>query len=390
MKTKWLVWTALLAVMVACDPQIDFRPIDNTPEEQEAVINDFTLIKACLGKSQADAATLLLEHGYSASEIKKNAFYKTENEVPKEVHIYVTTNGAISGIELIDTGVDTDEYFNRSKGVFIQWLRELHDSKAYSRMVRNGFALRTLSEETSFASLEELISALNGITSSENFTYSEFTGNDIYANQYSFVFYPQLKCNYMQIYNRRTGQPDDNFTESDLTESDLKKHILISKVDYLTFRYKGFYALNVSGKVDTDSLIPIVSEFQSPGDFGYIKLYYRDKSSLLMDGTIVWNGCGQLAYPETFRAGLTVKDGLPYPGEERIACLNAAGNYLSLQENTMITENDIQHIWQTLSHQKEFQHYYGNSTKKIAVYLYAPSVGMFDPAAAYYLIFTEQ
>ena len=39
---------------------------------------------------------------------------------------------------------------------------------------------------------------------------------------------------------------------------------------------------------------------------------------------------------------------------------------------------------------EEFQHYYGNSSKKVAVYLYTPSVGIGDPADAYYLVFTEQ
>ena len=42
------------------------------------------------------------------------------------------------------------------------------------------------------------------------------------------------------------------------------------------------------------------------------------------------------------------------------------------------------------SQQKEFCHYYGNSRKQVTVYLYGPSVGMFDPYAAYYLVFTEQ
>ena len=56
---------------------------------------------------------------------------------------------------------------------------------------------------------------------------------------------------YMELSNPRTDSPD-NFTESDLEKADLHKHILISKVDYLTFQYKGFYALNVINKISTD------------------------------------------------------------------------------------------------------------------------------------------
>ena len=50
----------------------------------------------------------------------------------------------------------------------------------------------------------------------------------------------------------------------------------------------------------------------------------------------------------------------------------------------------MKHIWQSVSYQKEFQHYYGNSNKKVAVFLYTPSVGLFNPDAAYYLVFVEQ
>ena len=64
----------------------------------------------------------------------------------------------------------------------------------------------------------------------------------------------------MEINNLRAGKPSDDFTVSDLKESDLKKDILICKVDYLTFQYKGFYALNVSGKTNNGDLIPITSE----------------------------------------------------------------------------------------------------------------------------------
>jgi hypothetical protein len=40
--------------------------------------------------------------------------------------------------------------------------------------------------------------------------------------------------------------------------------------------------------------------------------------------------------------------------------------------------------------QQEFQHYYANSHKKVAVYLYTPSVGIGNPADWYYLVFVEQ
>lgn len=364
MKKSLLLIAFAALVLTACEsPVAPPQPIPSI-EEPEAITNDFTLIKACIGASKEEAVALLTQHGYR--EGKANTFNKTENSVPKEVQINAGTNGIIVNIELLDKGTDLD----RSKELFIQWLKEVRASKAYSRMIRMN------------TTIEEMISSL---TSSEDCSSSSFYGNDVFANQYSFVFYPKLDCNYMQIYNPRAGQPSNDFVESDLNESDLNKHILISKVDYQTFQYKGFYALNVSGKTNDGELIPIISEYQAPCDFGFIKLYYRDKTNLLMDGTIVWNGCGQLAFPEPFRAGLPVKEAIPFPGIEHFARLGEDGQYTET-----VNEWEMKHIWQSVSYQKEFQHYFGNSTKKVAVYLYAPSIGLFDPYEAYYLVFVEQ
>jgi len=272
------------------------------------------------------------------------------------------------------------------ESVFKQWIQELADSKAYNNLVRSSYSLSVGmgNGKRTFSTPEALLAALDTITSTESVSAS-FYGNDIYANNYELVLDSYLKGVFMDINNPRAGQPSDDFTESDLKESDLHKNILICKVDYLTFQYKGFYALNVSGKTNNEDLIPIISEYMPAGDFGFIKLYYRDTKNLLLDGTIVWNGCGKLSFPESFRAGLPVNETIPFPGMEHFARLGENGQSIETAE-----EEEMQHIWQIVSRQTEFRHYYGHSNKKVAVYLYAPSIGMFDPDAAYYLIFVEQ
>ncbi|MBP5562737.1 MAG: hypothetical protein J6X51_01720 [Bacteroidales bacterium] len=279
--------------------------------------------------------------------------------------------------------------FTIQRQVFAQWMNEIRNSVAYTKLVRSSFELSTGWENgiQHFNTPEELLAALANIPSTpDNGMDALFYGNDIYANRYSLVLMPDLNGGvYMQIVNSRAGQPSDDFTESNLHETDLQKHILISKVDYLTFRYKGFYALNVTNKLNSGTEIPFVSQYQGTGDFGYIKLFYRNTNNLLMDGTIIWAGCGHLNFPDNFRAGLPMDNGLPYPGQSRIAFINDGGHY-----ETVTDERELQYIWQSVSRQKEFQHYYGNSSKKVAVYLYTPSVGVFNPSEAYYLVFTEQ
>ena len=351
------------------------QPIEYTPEVQEPIVNDFTLIKACIGKSYSEAAALLTDHGFTAGE--GNIFTKTENSITKEAKIYSTGNVCL-------TLRDSD--FDILKTGFIQWLTEARNSVAYTHLVRSGFELSTGwgNGYQSFSTPEELIAALIPTPQADGMSAS-FYGNDYYANQYSLVMMPYLNGVYMQITNPRAGQPSDDFTESDLETADLQKHILISKVDYLTFRYKGFYALNVTNKQNSGDEIPFVAEYHAPSDFGYVKLFYRNTDNLLMDGTIIWSGCGELSFPDHFRAGLPMDNGLPYPGQSRFAFINDLGQY-----ETVTDENELKYIWQSVSRQKEFQRYYGNSSKKVAVYLYTPSVGIGDPADWYYLVFTEQ
>ena len=351
------------------------QPINYTPEVPEPITNDFTLLKACIGKSQSEAAALLTEHGFVAGD--GNKFLKTENGITKEAKIYSMGNVAL-------TLKDSD--FDILKPGFVQWMNEIRNSVSYTNLVRKSFSLCTGwgNGNQHFNSPEALLNALAPVPLSDGLN-ADFYGNDFYANRYSLVLMPDLNGVYMQITNHLAGQPSDDFTESDLQQSDLQKHILISKVDYLTFRYKGFYALNVTNKLNTGNEIPFVSQYQAPGDFGYIKLFYRNTNNLLMDGSIIWMGCGNLNFPDHFRAGLPMDNGLPYPGQSRISFINDGGHY-----ETVTDERDLQYIWQSVSRQKEFQHYYGNSSKKVAVYLYTPSVGIGDPADAYYLVFTEQ
>ena len=379
-----LVWLLLVFGFAGCiiDPiepshptHTGLIPIEYTPEVQEPITNDFTLIKACLGKSQSESAALLTHYGFSPTE--GNKFVKTENGLTKEATIYSSSNVALALLE---------SDFDLQKQVFSQWMREIRNSVAYTKMVRSSFSLSTgwNNGYQHFNTPEELLADLAIVPPADGMSAS-FYGNDIYANQYYLDMMPDIGGVCMQIINQRAGQPADDFTESDLRPTDLQKHILISKVDYLTFRYKGFYALNVTNKLNTGNEIPFVADYRSPGDFGYIKLYYRNTNNLLMDGTIIWSGCGELNFPESFRAGQRLSNGLPYPGQSRIAFINEEGHYTTVSDDT-----ELQRIWHTLSRQKEFRHYFGRTSKKVAVYLYTPSVGVGNPADAYYLVFTEQ
>lgn len=382
MKAKMYFLLATTILFVACNSNpIDSRPINYPTDTPEAVTNVFTLIKVCIGKTPTEVTELMESQGYNATG---TTYRKTEDGVTIKIYTkHIDNKDLVCNIDLETNQID----FDAQKALFSQWMREMHNTDACkNHLTRAVYYLSYMGHGSqNYSSSEELLSALQAITTPAYEGMSVvFAGIDLYTNKYDLVLDTYLGKVYMQLANLRIGEAEE-FTESDLRESDLHKDLLISKVDYLTFRYRGFYALNVSGKVQNDSLIPIISEYKAPGDFGGIKLYYKTTQNLLLDGTIIWMGTGVLSFPESFRAGLPETEGLPYPGVSRIALLDASGVYAAPE-----SEFEFQHIWQSISHQKEFQHYYENSSKKIAIYLYTPSVGVGNPAEWYYLVYTEQ
>ena len=373
---------ALVATMIAACQQnpassLPDKPqkIDYPVEVQEAVSNDFTLLKAGILKNQAENATLLTANGFTLVD---NTYVKTRDSITIEA--MMTLGNCYMTAHTKD--------FNKAKSIFSQWMKEIQQSASYTNLVRSSCHLCVGGEGNRrhvFNNPNDLLAALDTLSCSLENMSASFEGNDIFANQYSLIMFPDLGGVYLQIINQRAEQPSDTFTESDLQEADLHKHILICKVDYLTFRYEGFYALKVSGKQETGKEIPFVAEYEAPNDFGNIKLFYGAKNNLLLDGAIIWNGCGKLAFPEQFRAGLPTDAGIAYPGTERVAMITENGQY-----SPILNEREIKYIWESVSKQKEFQYYFTNSTKKLAIFLYTPSVGLMNPADADYLIFTEQ
>ena len=373
---------ALVATMIAACQQnpassLPDKPqkIDYPVEVQEAVSNDFTLLKAGILKNQAENATLLTANGFTLVD---NTYVKTRDSITIEA--MMTLGNCYMTAHTKD--------FNKAKSIFSQWMKEIQQSASYTNLVRSSCHLCVGGEGNRrhvFNNPNDLLAALDTLSCSLENMSASFEGNDIFANQYSLIMFPDLGGVYLQIINQRAGQPSDTCTESDLQEADLHKHILICKVDYLTFRYEGFYALKVSGKQETGKEIPFVAEYEEPNDFGNIKLFYGSKNNLLLDGAIIWNGCGKLAFPEQFRAGLPTDAGIAYPGTERVAMITENGQY-----SPILNEREIKYIWESVSKQKEFQYYFTNSTKKLAIFLYTPSVGLMNPADADYLIFTEQ
>ena len=232
---KRILFIAFAALtLVACNQNFGISaPIVSSPEEKDSITNDFTLIKACIGMSQTEAETLLEENGYTV--VKNNKYSKTVDGITKELTFDILNNlvGNVSLVAHIDQ-------FETGRPIFVEWMNEIRKSKIFPKLVRTHYELKINYEtgKKSVNTAEDLIAALNAIISpADDFRYASFDGNDIYANTYSLSLFPELGSVYLQVYNLRVGQPLNEFTQNDLQDNDLHKHILISKIDYLTLLF---------------------------------------------------------------------------------------------------------------------------------------------------------
>ena len=167
--------------------------------------------------------------------------------------------------------------------------------------------------------------------------------------------------------------------------------ILIMKVDYQTFQYEGYTTVNVDSVNNFSDTIPFFSEYCPPCDFGYVKLFYENPNHLLFYGSIFWMGCGNLIFPTSFMELPAQTTGLTFPGNDRICLIDDTGTQQSLLWFAgVVNETIIENVWESISKQPEFQYYYSKTNKKVAMYLYTPSVGGGNPADWDFIIFVEK
>ena len=367
-------------------------------QDYETDGGDFVFLKSLIGMEVTAYNEYLTANGYEECEYNSTISAKYTDtrvdSISKYLFVHFGYDDRVPNVEmkLECSNIDT------LSAIFKKWLLEILHSSSYPLLVRESYSMRYGNNAYQyFDTPEQLLEALESVDlSSDNIVFS-FSANDSQAYEYSLhLRYGQWNPSvYMQIINERVNNPLPDVQTVNLTDEYLEKDILIAKVDYMTFEYGGFYSMNVTNKLNEGNEIPFHADYMPPNDGGYVKLYYRDESNLLMYGTIIWAGCGELIFPDTFVKGgnidtyvpeYTMKRNLSFPSD-RISYIDVDGNYV---QDVDESDNDLGYIWQTLSAQEEFMSYYEQSQKKVAVFLYAPSVSIGNPYDWYYLVFVER
>lgn len=349
-------------------------------QEYETDGGDFAFLKSVIGRTNQEAIDYVTQNGYVEDEGQSNSsrkvFFDAETDsISKRLTLY-QEGQYMQNLSLSVKNNDLDTLF----AVFKKWLLEISNSTSYPLLVRKNYKMSNgwYSGNQYFDTPEQLIDAAESIYPQDSI-YLYFSGNDNQAYAYTLLMdYRSAKTAYMTIENFRVNNPLPDVPTVTLTDEYLDKDILIAKVDYVTFEYEGFYSMNVTNKQNEGNEIPFLVDYVETDTYGHVKIYYRDESNLLMYGDKILMGTGELHFPDTFVKGgssetyvpeYTMKQGLEYPGSDRISYINNNGIYTT-DINPDFHETDLHYIWQTLSECEEFMSFFEQTTKKVAVYPY--------------------
>ena len=156
--------------------------------------------------------------------------------------------------------------------------------------------------------------------------------------------------------------------------------VLLLKVDYTTNKFEGGKELIFT---DSAATFTVANEYKAPGDFGNIKLIYRELEATLFDGTIIWSGTGKMNYPqnlqgpEQFNSVATADFVSPGSGFENVF---NPGNKVY---NYTAPWSAIQKLVKVRTYLKAYP------AQSVKLFLYAPSVGIGNPAEWDWIFFIK-
>jgi hypothetical protein len=139
--------------------------------------------------------------------------------------------------------------------------------------------------------------------------------------------------------------------------------VLMLKVDYNTFALEG--GIEYSYEQETDSFNIDVAYIDT-SDIATIKLTYKELNKTLFYGSLIWNGMGEVFFPETlddpdeFETVLT--DDVVFPSKGFIPIFNPIN--LSI---------DYMNLWMSVQNLEKVREFLQlNPDQKVKIFIYAP------------------
>lgn len=173
-------------------------------------------------------------------------------------------------------------------------------------------------------------------------------------------------------------------SHSFLKENSMNLAILI--VDFNTYQFEGgtINYNDLCDSCDTDSL-PFSIDFIYPCDFGSIAFKYTHTGDTLFFATTVWHGMGQIIYPDTFLSPNSFRisqNSIIDPSSIEYFFYDPITLFLA--DSTLKVKADS--AWNSVKH-LDITMEFSNNQYRVGIYLYPPSVGLFIPDLAKWIIF---
>ena len=166
-------------------------------------------------------------------------------------------------------------------------------------------------------------------------------------------------------------------------DNDKTNKILMLKVDYTTNTFVGGTEFSFAKQTDD---FTIKSEYVEPGDFGSVKLIYKELDDTLFIGTIHWSGLGEMTFPKSLQPSSSFKVDLK---EIFILPPNGFENVFN-PDNLKYDDDKYMQVWSGVQNLVKVREYISsNPSQNTKLFLYTPSVGEGDPLDWYWIIYLK-
>lgn len=174
------------------------------------------------------------------------------------------------------------------------------------------------------------------------------------------------------------------YGQSDRIIKPYNLNLCVLIVDYTTYNFEGG---NISyyERCDYTENLPFVIDYKSPSDIGWITFRIKTTSDIVFDASIIWNGTGEINYPEEFSNS--------EPFDKIYKKVSKKPTHIEyFKSNGDRITNDVFFIqkadsaWNAVSSMNIINKF-SYVKYKVGIYMYAPRVGQFDPKDAKWIIF---
>lgn len=163
-------------------------------------------------------------------------------------------------------------------------------------------------------------------------------------------------------------------------------NLAIIVLDYQTFDLLGGHFSIHPACADCDKEdLPFAITYNSPGDFGDILIRYSATQDTLFFAEIIWMGLGSIHVPNMF----VPADSLKQTQADILDPISTEYFEFSLAMPDSILRPKADSAWQSIK-QLQIVNQFSDHAYRMGIYLYPPSVGVFNPQYAQWIIFLYQ